>query len=112
MHCLDCISSSSKFAMIPELLSVRGFYVRDRSDHTPCSWANHSRFLRKLKDEEFNIGKLRKGSCKQAGRIQLKQSLNLDYTEDAYTVGSFRLAKLAEILRTHQWSSVGPFKKP
>ncbi|GBN24797.1 hypothetical protein AVEN_98605-1 [Araneus ventricosus] len=45
----------------------------------------------KLKGEEFNHREVEKQLVNEAGRIQLKQrDLNLDYTENAYTVGSFR----------------------
>ncbi|GBN28647.1 Acetylcholinesterase-1 [Araneus ventricosus] len=44
-----------------------------------------------LKNEEFNHREVEKELVNEAGRIQLKQKdLNLDYTENAYTVGSFR----------------------
>ncbi|GBO02082.1 hypothetical protein AVEN_90884-1 [Araneus ventricosus] len=48
--------------------------------------------LYRLKDVEFNHRKVEKELVNEAGRIQLKQKdLNLDYTENAYTVRSFRL---------------------
>ncbi|GBN49452.1 Retrovirus-related Pol polyprotein from transposon TNT 1-94 [Araneus ventricosus] len=47
---------------------------------------------KKTQIEEFKHQEVEKELVNEVGRIQLKQKdLNLDYTENAYTVGSFRL---------------------
>ncbi|GBL76966.1 hypothetical protein AVEN_12436-1 [Araneus ventricosus] len=58
----------------------------------PAEYDHLVQTLYRLKDEEFNHLEVEKQLVNEAGRIQLKQKdLNLDYTENAYTVGSFRL---------------------
>ncbi|GBO26993.1 hypothetical protein AVEN_273817-1 [Araneus ventricosus] len=68
---------------IPELLIalqlIRGL---------PAEYNRLVQILYRLKDEEFNHREVEKELVNEAGRIQLKQKdLNLDYTENAYTVG-------------------------
>ncbi|GBM30271.1 hypothetical protein AVEN_267032-1, partial [Araneus ventricosus] len=58
----------------------------------PAEYDHLVQTLYRLKDEEFNHREVEKQLVNEAGRIHLKQKdLNLDYTENAYTVGSFRL---------------------
>ncbi|GBN20202.1 Retrovirus-related Pol polyprotein from transposon TNT 1-94, partial [Araneus ventricosus] len=72
---------------IPELLIALQLIRR-----LPAEYDHLVQTLYRLKDEEFNHLEVEKQLVNEAGRIQLKQKdLNLDYTEDAYTVGSFRL---------------------
>ncbi|GBM94387.1 hypothetical protein AVEN_18417-1, partial [Araneus ventricosus] len=71
---------------IPELLIALQLIRR-----LPAEYDHLVQTLYRLKDEEFNHLEVEKQLVNEAGRIQLKQKdLNLDYTEDAYTVGSFR----------------------
>ncbi|GBO10326.1 hypothetical protein AVEN_56428-1 [Araneus ventricosus] len=72
---------------IPELLIALQLIRR-----LPAEYDHLVQTLYRLKDEEFNHLEVEKQLVNEAGRIQLKQKdLNLDYTENAYTVGSFRL---------------------
>ncbi|GBO03582.1 hypothetical protein AVEN_262374-1 [Araneus ventricosus] len=76
----------------------------------PAEYDHLVQTLYRLKDEEFNYREVEKELVNEAGRIQLKQKdLNLDYTENACTVGSFRLQ---ETRKKSSERSVGPFKKP
>ncbi|GBO45620.1 hypothetical protein AVEN_100606-1, partial [Araneus ventricosus] len=71
---------------IPELLIALQLIRR-----LPAEYDHLVQTLYRLKDEEFNHREVEKELVNEAGRIQLKQKdLNLDYTENAYTVGSFR----------------------
>ncbi|GBO01800.1 Retrovirus-related Pol polyprotein from transposon TNT 1-94 [Araneus ventricosus] len=72
---------------IPELLIALQLIRR-----LPAEYDHLIQTLYRLKDKEFNHREIEKQLVNEAGRIQLKQKdLNLDYTENAYTVGSFRL---------------------
>ncbi|GBM19945.1 Retrovirus-related Pol polyprotein from transposon TNT 1-94, partial [Araneus ventricosus] len=71
---------------IPELLIALQLIRR-----LPAEYDHLVQTLYRLKDGEFNHREVEKELVNEAGRIQLKQKdLNLDYTENAYTVGSFR----------------------
>ncbi|GBN02927.1 hypothetical protein AVEN_186206-1 [Araneus ventricosus] len=68
---------------IPELLIALQLIRR-----LPAEYDHLVQTLYRLKDEEFNHREVEKELVSEAGRIQLKQKdLNLDYTENAYTVG-------------------------
>ncbi|GBM95129.1 Retrovirus-related Pol polyprotein from transposon TNT 1-94 [Araneus ventricosus] len=72
---------------IPELLIALQLIRR-----LPAEYDHLVQTLYRLKEEEFNHREVEKQLVNEAGRIQLKQKdLNLDYTENAYTVVSFRL---------------------
>ncbi|GBN23606.1 Retrovirus-related Pol polyprotein from transposon TNT 1-94 [Araneus ventricosus] len=67
----------------------------------------------KLKDEEFNHLEVEKQLVNEAGRIQLKQKdLNLDYTKDAYTVGSFRLQETRKKSSERSGAVLDPSRNP
>ncbi|GBM51841.1 hypothetical protein AVEN_8704-1 [Araneus ventricosus] len=72
---------------IPELLIALQLIRR-----LPAEYDHLVQTLYRLKDEKINHREVEKQLVNEDGRIQLKQKdLNLDYTENAYTVGSFRL---------------------
>ncbi|GBN29528.1 hypothetical protein AVEN_176812-1 [Araneus ventricosus] len=67
----------------------------------------------RLKDEEFNHREVEKQLVNEAGRIQLKQKdLNLDYTENAYTVGSFRLQETRKKSSERSGAVLDPSRNP
>ncbi|GBN62596.1 hypothetical protein AVEN_33329-1 [Araneus ventricosus] len=64
---------------------------KEKFERLPAEYDHLVQTLYRLKDEEFNHREVEKDLVNEAGRIQLKQKdLNLDYAENAYTVGSFR----------------------
>ncbi|GBM68355.1 hypothetical protein AVEN_20707-1 [Araneus ventricosus] len=69
--------------------------------------------LYRLKDGEFNHREIEKQLVNEAGRIQLKQkNLNLDYTESAYTVGSFRLQETRKKSFERSGAVLDPSRNP
>ncbi|GBL91727.1 Retrovirus-related Pol polyprotein from transposon TNT 1-94 [Araneus ventricosus] len=69
--------------------------------------------LYRFKDEEFNHREVEKELVNEAGRIQLKQKdLNLDYTENAYTVGSFRLQETRKKSFERSGAVLDPSRNP
>ncbi|GBM21371.1 Retrovirus-related Pol polyprotein from transposon TNT 1-94 [Araneus ventricosus] len=68
---------------------------------------------KKTQIEEFNHLEVEKQLVNEAGRIQLKQKdLNLDYTEDAYTVGSFRLQETSKKSSERSGAVLDPSRNP
>ncbi|GBN01231.1 Retrovirus-related Pol polyprotein from transposon TNT 1-94, partial [Araneus ventricosus] len=70
---------------------------KEKFERLPAEYDHLVQTLYRLKDEEFNHREVEKQLVNEAGRIQLKQKdLNLDYTKNAYTVGSFRLQETSK----------------
>ncbi|GBN04900.1 hypothetical protein AVEN_221370-1 [Araneus ventricosus] len=68
---------------------------------------------KKTRDEEFNHREVEKELVNEAGRIELKQKdLNLDYTENAYTVGSFRLQETRKKSFERSGAVLDPSRNP
>ncbi|GBO41020.1 Retrovirus-related Pol polyprotein from transposon TNT 1-94 [Araneus ventricosus] len=85
------------------------FIVEDK----PCPEQATEKEKFELKDEEFNHLEVEKQLVNEAGRIQLKQKvLNLDYTEDAYTVGSFRLQETRKKSSERSGAVLDPSRNP
>nr|GBN36222.1 hypothetical protein AVEN_262114-1 [Araneus ventricosus] len=75
----------------------------------PAEYDHLVQTLYRLKDEEFNHREVEKQLVNEAGRIQLKQKdLNLDYTENAHTVGSFRLQETRKKSSEHSGAVLDP----
>ncbi|GBN98043.1 Retrovirus-related Pol polyprotein from transposon TNT 1-94 [Araneus ventricosus] len=93
---------------IPELLIALQLIRR-----LPAEYDHLVQTLYRLKDEEFNHLEVEKQLVNEAGRIQLKQKdLNLDYTEDAYTVGSFRLQETRKKSSERSGAVLDPSRNP
>ncbi|GBN16272.1 Retrovirus-related Pol polyprotein from transposon TNT 1-94, partial [Araneus ventricosus] len=93
---------------IPELLIALQLIRR-----LPAEYDHLVQTLYRLKDEEFNLLEVEKQLVNEAGRIQLKQKdLNLDYTEDAYTVGSFRLQETRKKSSERSGAVLDPSRSP
>ncbi|GBM86803.1 hypothetical protein AVEN_169400-1 [Araneus ventricosus] len=93
---------------IPELLIPLQLIRR-----LPAEYDHLVQTLYRLKDEEFNHLEVEKQLVNEAGRIQLKQKdLNLDYTEDAYTVGSFRLQETRKKSSERSGAVLDPSRNP
>ncbi|GBL77255.1 Retrovirus-related Pol polyprotein from transposon TNT 1-94 [Araneus ventricosus] len=79
----------------------------------PAEYDHLVQTLYRLKDEEFNHREVEKQLVNEAGRIQLKQKdLNLDYTENAYTVGSFRLQETRKKSFERSGAVLDPSRNP
>ncbi|GBO36868.1 hypothetical protein AVEN_26371-1 [Araneus ventricosus] len=79
----------------------------------PAEYDHLIQTLYRLKDEEFNHREVQKQLVNEAGRIQLKQKdLNLDYTENAYTVGSFRLQETRKKSFERSGAVLDPSRNP
>ncbi|GBM14170.1 hypothetical protein AVEN_138120-1 [Araneus ventricosus] len=79
----------------------------------PAEYDHLVQTLYRLKDEEFNHREVEKQLVNEAGRIQLKQKdLNLDYTENAYTVGSFRLQETRKKSSERSGAVLDPARNP
>ncbi|GBN36238.1 hypothetical protein AVEN_233530-1 [Araneus ventricosus] len=93
---------------IPELLIALKLIRR-----LPPEYDHLVQTLYRLKDEEFNHREVEKELVNEAGRIPLKQKdLNLDYIENAYTVGSFRLQETREKSFERSGAVLGPSRNP
>ncbi|GBM92767.1 Retrovirus-related Pol polyprotein from transposon TNT 1-94 [Araneus ventricosus] len=93
---------------IPELLIALQLIRR-----LPAEYDHLVQILYRLKDEEFNHREVEKQLVNEAGRIQLKQKdLNLDYTENAYTVGSFRLQETSKKSSERSGAVLDPSRNP
>ncbi|GBM21332.1 hypothetical protein AVEN_149904-1 [Araneus ventricosus] len=93
---------------IPELL-IALLLIRRLS----AEYVHLVQTLYRLKDEEFNHREVEKELVNEAGRIQLKQKdLNLDYTENAYTVGSFRLQETRKKSFERSGTVLDPSRNP
>ncbi|GBN77035.1 Retrovirus-related Pol polyprotein from transposon TNT 1-94 [Araneus ventricosus] len=93
---------------IPELLIALQLIRR-----LPAEYDHLVQTLYRLKDEEFNHREVEKQLVNEAGRIQLKQKdLNLDYTENAYTVGSFRLQETRKKSSEGSGAVLDPSRNP
>ncbi|GBO06160.1 Retrovirus-related Pol polyprotein from transposon TNT 1-94 [Araneus ventricosus] len=93
---------------IPELLIALQLIRR-----LPAEYDHLVQTLYRLKDEEFNHREVEKQLVNEAGRIQLKQKdLNLDYTENAYTVGSFRLQETRKKSSERSGAVLDPSRNP
>ncbi|GBN56076.1 Retrovirus-related Pol polyprotein from transposon TNT 1-94 [Araneus ventricosus] len=85
------------------------FIIEDK----PCPEQATEKEKFELKDEEFNHREVEKQLVNEAGRIQLKQKdLNLDYTENAYTVGSFRLQETRKKSSERSGAVLDPSRNP
>ncbi|GBO41301.1 hypothetical protein AVEN_58343-1 [Araneus ventricosus] len=79
----------------------------------PAEYDHLVQTLYRLKNEEFNHREVEKQLINEAGRIQLKQKdLNLDYTENAYTVGSFRLQETRKKSFERSGAVLDPSRNP
>ncbi|GBN98579.1 hypothetical protein AVEN_169246-1 [Araneus ventricosus] len=79
----------------------------------PAEYDHLVQTLYRLKDEEFNHREFEKQLVNEAGRIQLKQKdLNLDYTENAYIVGSFRQQETRKKSSERSGAVLEPSKNP
>ncbi|GBM72661.1 Retrovirus-related Pol polyprotein from transposon TNT 1-94 [Araneus ventricosus] len=93
---------------IPELLIALQLIRR-----LPAEYDHLVQTLYRLKDEEFNHREVEKELVNEAGRIQLKQKdLNLDYTENAYTVGSFRQQETRKKSSERSGAVLDPSRNP
>ncbi|GBM32840.1 Retrovirus-related Pol polyprotein from transposon TNT 1-94 [Araneus ventricosus] len=93
---------------IPELLIALQLIRR-----LPAEYDHLVQTLYRLKDEELNHREVEKELVNEAGRIQLKQKdLDLDYTENAYTVGSFRLQETRKKSSEHSGAVLDPSRNP
>ncbi|GBM35463.1 hypothetical protein AVEN_73260-1 [Araneus ventricosus] len=93
---------------IPELLIALQLIRR-----LPAEYDHLVQTLYRLKDEEFNYQKVEKELVNESGRIKLKQKdLNLDYTENAYTVGSFRQQETRKKSFERSGAVFGPSRNP
>ncbi|GBO44772.1 hypothetical protein AVEN_147963-1 [Araneus ventricosus] len=93
---------------IPELLIALQLIRR-----LPAEYDHLVQTLYRLEDEEFNHREVEKQLVNEAGRIQLKQKdLNLDYTENAYTVGSFRLQETSKKSSERSGAVLDPPRNP
>ncbi|GBN67200.1 Retrovirus-related Pol polyprotein from transposon TNT 1-94 [Araneus ventricosus] len=93
---------------IPELLIALQLIRR-----LPAEYDHLVQTLYRFKDEEFNHLEVEKQLVNENGRIQLKQKdLNLDYTEDAYTVGSFRLQETRKKSSERSGAVLDPSRNP
>ncbi|GBM34909.1 Retrovirus-related Pol polyprotein from transposon TNT 1-94 [Araneus ventricosus] len=93
---------------IPELLIALQLIRR-----LPEEYDHLVQTLYRLKDDEFNHREVEKQLVNEAGRIQLKQKdLNLDYTENAYTVGSFRLQETRKKSSERSGAVLDPSRNP
>ncbi|GBO41891.1 Retrovirus-related Pol polyprotein from transposon TNT 1-94 [Araneus ventricosus] len=93
---------------IPELLIALQLISR-----LPADYGHLVQTLHRLKDEKFNHRDVEKQLVNEAGRIQLKQKvLNLDYTENAYTVGSFRLQETRKKSFERSGAVLDPSRNP
>ncbi|GBO41882.1 hypothetical protein AVEN_180690-1 [Araneus ventricosus] len=93
---------------IPELLIALQLISR-----LPADYGHLVQTLHRLKDEKFNHREVEKQLVNEAGRIQLKQKvLNLDYTENAYTVGSFRLQETRKKSFERSGAVLDPSRNP
>ncbi|GBM98006.1 hypothetical protein AVEN_89302-1 [Araneus ventricosus] len=96
---------------IPELLIALQLIRRLPAEYESLYYRVQT--LYRLKDEEFNHREVEKELVNEAGRIQLKQKdLNLDYTKDAYTVGSFRLQETHKKSFEHSGAVLDPSRNP
>ncbi|GBM84594.1 hypothetical protein AVEN_211681-1 [Araneus ventricosus] len=79
----------------------------------PAEYDHLVQTLYRLKDEEFNHREVEKELVNESGRIQLKQKdLNLDYTENEYTVGSFRLQETRKKSSERSGAVLDPSRNP
>ncbi|GBM05823.1 hypothetical protein AVEN_62105-1, partial [Araneus ventricosus] len=86
---------------------------KEKFERLPAEYDHLVQTLYRLKDEEFNHLEVEKQLVNEAGRIQLKQKdLNLDYTEDAYTVGSFRLQETRKKSPERSGAMLDPSRNP
>ncbi|GBN56831.1 Retrovirus-related Pol polyprotein from transposon TNT 1-94 [Araneus ventricosus] len=86
---------------------------KEKFERLPAEYDHLVQTLYRLKDEEFNHREVEKQLVNEAGRIQLKQKyLNLDYTEIAYTVGSFRLQETSKKFSERSGAVLDPSRNP
>ncbi|GBO14663.1 hypothetical protein AVEN_234891-1 [Araneus ventricosus] len=86
---------------------------KEKFERLPAECDRLVQTLYRLKDEEFNHREIEKELVNEAGRIQPKQKdLNLDYTENAYTVGSFRQQETRKKSSERSGAVLDPSRNP